>query len=220
MSNIGSLTAGPGVATLFNLDFLPERMLIGDIDTPNVASNLTVTCKGNTLMSVTNAARISAMAKFDQGAFSATTGLTPVWLRLATTRINLAATINVTNGGATTPVVYASSTAKGNIARTAVEQTINQSANQTFDKFEALFFDPTNFLRAVLEFADGFVEEYAPAEIDALFASTNVADDDGRLEGLSVIRSDRPGDNDIVRATLFTSSGGNMTVLRTSYVSL
>lgn len=218
MSQIGNLVAS--ASQLFNLDFLPERLLIDNIDAPNIASNLSVTCKGQTLMSVTNAARISAMAKFDQGAFSATAGLTPVWLRLAPTRVNLAATINITNANATTPAVYASSTAKGNIARTAVEQTINASANQTFEAFEALFFLPTNLLRVSLTFADGFTDDYSPQEIDALFASYNVADDDGRLEGLSVIRSDRPGNNDIVQAVIYTTAGGNMTVLRTSYVAL
>jgi hypothetical protein len=218
MSAIGVLAAS--VATLFNLDYLPERLLIGDIDTVLVPSSLSVVCSGRQLMSVTNAARISALGKFDQGAFSATVGLTPNWLRLAPTRVNKACTINITNSGVATPTVYASSTAKGNIARTAVEQTINASANQTFTEFEALFFLPTNLLRVNLTFADGFNDDYSPAEVDALFASASVADDDGRLEGLSVIRSDRPGNNDIVQAVIYTTSGGNMTVLKTSYVVL
>ncbi len=218
MSQIGTLAAA--AATLFNLDFLPERLLIGTIDTSGVATNLNVSSSGRTLFSVTAAARINALSKFDMGVFLGTAALAPNWLRLAPTRVNKATTINITNGGATTPAVYASSKAKGNVARTAVEQTINASANQTFTEFEALFFDPTNVLRAMITFADDFTDEYSVAEIDALFASNSVADADGRLGGLSCIKSDQPGNNDVKQVVLFTSGGGNVTVLRTSYVVL
>jgi hypothetical protein len=222
MSQIGVLAAS--VATLFNLDYLPERLLIGDLNSKGVASNLSVVCSGQQLMSVTAAARITALAKYDQGAYFGSGGsasnLTPNWIRLAATRVNKACTINVTNGGATTPAVYAASTARGNVARTAVEQTINASANQTFTQFEALFFVPTNVLRVNLTFADGFNDDYSPAEIDALFASENVTDENGRLDGLSAIKSDRVGNNDIVQAVIYTTSGGNVTVLKTAYVVL
>lgn len=222
MAQIGVLVAS--TATLFNLDYLPERILIGSLNTLGVASNLSVVAKGQQLMSITAAARITAMAKFDQGAYfgsgDGASDLTPNWIRLAATRVNFASTINITNGGATTPAVYAASTAKGNIARTAVEQTINASANQTFTEFEALFYDPTNVLRVNLTFADGFNDDFSPEEVDALFASENVTDELGRLNGLSVIKSDRPGDNDIVQAVIYTTSGGNVTVLKTSYVVL
>lgn len=221
MSQIGVLAAS--VATLFNLDYLPERVLIGNLNTLGVATNLSVVASGRQLMSVTDAARINALAKFDQGAYFGSGGgasdLAPNWIRLAATRVNKACTINITNGGITTPSVYASSTAKGNIARTAVEQTINASANQTFTEFEALFYDPTNVLRVNLTFADGFNDDYAPEEIDALFASGSVSDELGRLSGLSVIKADR-NTNDIVQAVIYTTSGGNVTVLKTSYVVL
>lgn len=219
MSQIGVLAAS--VSTLFNLDYLPERLLIGDIATTGVATNLSVVCAGQQLMSVTAAARINALAKYDQGASPlAATELTPAWIRLGATRINKACTINITNGGVTTPAVYAASTAKGNIARTAVEQTINASANQTYTQFEALFFDPTNLLRVNLTFADGFNDDYSPAEINALFASENVTDDNGLLGTLSCIKSDRPGNNDIVQAVIYSTSGGSITVLKTSFVVL
>ena len=218
MSLIGVLAAS--TSSLFNLDYLPERLLIGTIDSPSIASNLSVVCSGRQMMSVTAAARINALAKFDQGAFLGTSALAPNWIRLAPTRVNKAATINITNSGATTPDVYAASTSRGNIGRTAVEQTINASANQTFTEFEALFFDPTNLLRVNLTFADGFNDDYSPAEIDALFASENVSDANGRLSGLSCIKSDRAGANDILQAVIYTTSGGSITVLKTSYVVL
>jgi hypothetical protein len=216
MSQIGVLTAS--TSTLFNLDYLPERLLVSDIDKNALVSNLSVVCAGRQLMSITAAARIAALGKFDQGAFLGTSQLTPNWLRLAATRINKAATINVTNAGATTPSVYAASTMKGNIARTAVEQTINASANQTFTEFEALIFDASNLLRVNLTFADGFNDDFSPVEIDALFASENVTDADGKLNGLSCIKADRVGNNDVVQAVIYTTSGGNITVLKSAYV--
>lgn len=219
MSQIGNLVASS--AQLFNLDYLPERLLIDTIVATPVASNLSVVCAGRQLMSITDSARIAAMGKFDVGAVAVSaTALTPNWIRLAPTRVNKACTLNITNSAATTPAVYASSKSKGNVARTAVEQTINASANQSFTEFEALFFLPTNVLRVNLTFADGFNDDYSPQEIDALFASNSVTDENGRLGGLSCIKSDQPGDNDITQAVIYTTSGGNVTVLKTSYVVL
>lgn len=217
MSQIGVLAAS--VATLFNLDYLPERILVGNIELEGTVSNLSVVCAGRQLMSVTNDARISALSKFDQGAsIISATALVPNWLRLAPTRVNKACTINLTNGTAEAQDVFASSTAKGNIARTAVEQTVNASANQTFTEFEGLFFDPTNVLRVNLTFEDGFNDDYSPAEVDALFASQNISDEDGRLAGLSCIKSSQQTGNDILQAVIYTTSGGNVTVLKSSFV--
>lgn len=220
MSQIG--VAAASVNTLFNLDYLPERLLIDDLAQVNAISNLSVVCAGKQLMSVTNAVRINALGKFDMGVSLSGGGAygTGNWLRLAPTRVNKAATINLTNATITARDVYASSKSKGNVARTAVEQTINASANQTFTEFEALFFDATFVLRANLTFADGFNDDYSPKELAALFASNSVADEEGFLDGLTVIKSDQPGDNDIVQAVIYTTSGGSVTVLKTSYVVL
>lgn len=217
MSQIGVLA--PSISTLFNLDYLPERLLIADISNSDTANNLSVVCGGRQLMSITNEKRITALGKLDQGAFFEDPNLTPNWLRLAVTRINKACTININNGTTDSPAVYASSTSKGNIARTAVEQTINASANQSFTEFEALIFDSSNLLRVNLTFADGFNDDYSPEEIDALFASENVSDAGGKLNTLSVIKSDRPN-NDIIQAVLYSNSSGPITVLKTAYIAL
>jgi len=88
-----------------------------------------------------------------------------MWLKLSTGRINKQTTINVTNSGAGTESVQAVSTNISGIARRAVEQSINASANATFDTFEALFYDPTNVLRVNIVFANGYVDEYTDKEI-------------------------------------------------------
>jgi hypothetical protein len=215
MSQIGVLA--PSTSTLFNLDYLPERLLIGALENFGIASNLSVVCSGRQLMSITNAARIDAIAKYDQGA-DLGNAICPFWLRLAPTRVNKACTINITNGTIAATDVFASSTAKGNVARTAVEQTINASANQTFTEFEALFFLPANVLRVNLTFADGFNDDFSVGEVNALFASQNVTETGGLLGGLSCIKSDQIGDNDILQAVVYTTSVGSVTVLKSSFV--
>ena len=217
MAQIGNLTAS--ASSVFNLDFLPERFLIATTDTDQPLSQISVVTSGTQLFSITAAARIRAVAKFDQGATLGADVKVPMWLKLSTGRINKQTTINVTNSGAGTESVEAVSTNISNIARRAVEQSINASANATFDTFEALFYDPTNVLRIQVIFANGYSDEYTKNEIDALYAAYHVADADGRLNGLSVIDSDSLG-GQIAQVTIYNGSGGATVVLKTDYVQL
>ena len=217
MSQIGALVAS--TSTVFNLDFLPERFLIGTADVAFPLSQLSVVTAGTQVMLVTSSARIQALAKFDQGATLGTDILVPMWLRMAFGRINKNTTINCTNSGATTPAVFASSTGLGSVARQATEQSINASANAAFSNFEALFYDPTNVLRVQLIWENDFIDEYSVPEIDALFSAYNVADADNRLAGLSCIAGSS-GAGNIKQATIFNGSGGATVVLRTNYAQL
>lgn len=222
MALIGNIAASPASA-VFNLDFLPERLLVGNTNNTNQSlNNLSVVTSGVQLMSVTSEPRITALSKFDQGGIlsdTATDDNVASWIRLATGRINKATTITGTNGAVGARDIYAVSTNLNNVARRAVEQSINPSANATFDNFEALFFDPTNVLRAQITFANGFTDEYSVAEIDALYASYHVTDDNGRLAGLSCIDSDS-GAGLISQVVLFAGSGAAVVVLKTDYVQL
>lgn len=217
MAQIGNLVASTSV--IFNLDFLPERLLVDKPDTDVPLSQLSVVTSGTQIASITAAARIRALAKFDSGATLGADIKVPMWLRLAFGRINKQTTINATNSGAGTEAVFASSTGLGNVARLAVEQSINPSANATFQNFEALFYDPTNVLRVQLIFGNGFTDEYSVTEIDALYSAYNVADADGRLAGLSCIAGNS-GAGEIVQATIFNGSGGSTVVLKSSYATL
>jgi hypothetical protein len=98
MSQIGNLVASSAV--VFNLDFLPERFLIAQPDTDVPLSQISVVTSGTQIMSVTAAARIRALAQFDQGANLGADVKVPMWLRMAFGRINKATTINATNSGA------------------------------------------------------------------------------------------------------------------------
>jgi hypothetical protein len=217
MAQIGNLTAS--ASSVFNLDFLPERFLIATTDTDQPLSQISVVTSGTQLFSITSAARVRAVAKFDQGATLGADVKVPMWLKLSTGRINKQTTINVTNSGAGTESVEAVSTNISGIARRAVEQSINASANATFDTFEALFFDPTNILRVNITFANGYVDEYTKNEVDALYAAYHVADADGRLNGLSCIDSDSLG-GQIAQVTIYNGSGGATVVLKTDYVQI
>ena len=217
MAQIGNLTAS--TSSVFNLDFLPERFLIGQTDTDQPLSQISVVTSGTQLFSITSAARIRAIAKFDQGATLGADVKVPMWLKLSTGRVNKQTTINVTNSGAGTEAVQAVSTNISSIGRRAVEQSINASANATFDNFEALFYDPTHVLRLNITWANGYVDEYTPAEVNALYAAYHVADADGTLNALSCIDSDS-GAGMISQVTLYNGSGGATVVLKTDYVML
>jgi len=225
MALIGSFPASS--SAVFNLDFLPEYFLIaGTSAAQQSLSNLSVVTSGVQLMSITNIARLTALAKFDSGAildYPATAGTinsrTASYLKLATGRINKATTITGTNSLASVRSVYAASTNISNVARRAVEQSINPSANATFDNFEALIFDATNVLRAQLTYANGYTDEYTPEELQALYAKYHVSDQNGNLDGLTCIDSDS-GAGLISQVVLFNGSGGSTVVLKSDYVQL
>ena len=223
MSLIGTF---PSLGTaVFNLDFLPERVLIGTADAANQAlSNFSVVCSGVQLMSITNVGRLTALAKYDSGAILQDPSLvniatTSAYLRLATGRINKATTIQGTNSVAAVTNFYAASSNITTVARRAVEQSINQSANATFDNFEALFFDATNILRAQITFDNGFTDEYSPDELLALYSSSHISDSAGRLELLTCI-SAQCGESNISQVVLFNGAGGVTVVLKSDYVAL
>jgi len=225
MALIGSFPASS--SAVFNLDFLPEKFLIASTSANNQAlSNFSVVTSGIQLMSITDLTRITALAKFDSGAVldaGTTAGTvnskTASWIRLATGRINKATTITGTNSIASAQNTFAVSTNISNVARRAVEQSINPSANATFDNFEALFFDVTNVLRAQITFANGFSDEFSVPELLALYANYHVSDSSGTLAGLACIDADS-GAGLISQVVLYNGSGGSTVVLKSDYVQL
>jgi hypothetical protein len=223
MALIGSFPAS--ASAVFNLDFLPEYFLVNAPDaTTQALSNFSVVCNGLQLMSITDVNRLTAISKFDSGAILDAGVGTEIsqaasYLRLATGRINKATTINGLNGTASVQSVFAASTNISNIARRAVEQSINPSANATFDNFEALFFSLTHVLRAQITFANGFSDEYTTTELRALYANNHVSDESGLLSGLICIDADS-GAGLISQVVLYNGAGGSTVVLKSDYVQL
>jgi len=221
MSLIGTIAAS--ATGVFNLDFLPEKLLINSPATSQELTNLSVVSSGIQLMSITDVARLNAIASYDSGAIlneptAGNTSKTAKYLKLATGRINKATTITGVNG-VTAVSVYAASTNIGNIARRAVEQSINPSANATFDNFEALFFNAANILRAQVTFANGYTDEYSEVELRALYSNYHVADGAGQLSGLVCIDADS-GAGLIAQVVIYNGSGGTTVVLKSDYVQL
>jgi hypothetical protein len=226
MALIGSFPAS--ASAVFNLDFLPEKFLVQSTSWPDQSlSSFSVVTSGIQLFSITNVDRLTALAKFDSGAILQDPNLTPSnqdnqtaqYLRLATGRVNKATTITGTNSAGAARNVYAASTSISDIARRAVEQSINPSANATFSNFEALIFSPANILRAQITFANGFSDEYTPEELAALYANYHVSDSGGYLQGLLCIDSDS-GAGLISQVVLFNSSSASTVVLKTDYVQV
>jgi|GEM_PF-832065 len=225
MALIGSFPASS--SAVFNLDFLPEKFLVFETNASSQQlSNFSVVCSGVQLFSITAVSRLTALAKFDSGAIlddpntpGTVNTTTASYLRLATGRINKATTITGTNASGTARNAFAASTNISNIARRAVEQSINPSANATFDNFEAIIFDPTNILRAQITFANGFSDEYTTQELAALYANYHVTDAGGLLEGLMCIDADS-GAGLISQVVLFNGAGGSTVVLKSDYVQL
>ena len=225
MAQIGSFPAS--ASAVFNLDFLPEYFLV---DSPangtQSLSNFSVVTSGVQLMSITDVNRLTALAKFDSGAIltypaaaGTLTSRTASYLKLGTGRINKATTITGTNGLAAVLPVYAASTNISNVARRAVEQSINPSANATFDNFEALIFNETHVLRAQITFANGYTDEYTPSELKALYAKYHVSDEGGDLVNQCVIDADS-GAGLISQVVIFNGAGGSTVVLKSDYVQL
>lgn len=221
MALIGSF---PGSGSqVFNLDFLPEKFLVDSTDeSSQFLTNFSVVTSGIQLMSITDTNRLTALAKFDSGAVlndEPGNTMAAAYLRLATGRINKATTINGTNGNPSARNAYAASTNIGNVARRAVEQSINTSANATFDNFESLIFLSTNVLRAQITFANGFSDEYSVPELRALYANYHISEVGGTLENQTVIAADS-GAGLISQVVLYAGSGAAVVVLKTDYVQI
>jgi len=227
MALIGQFPAGPGGSAVFNLDFLPEYFLVGQSSGATQSlTSFSVVTSGVQLMSITDVTRLTALAKFDSGAIlddpttpGTIVSMTASYLKLATGRINKATTITGVNGVASIRNAHAASTNISNVARRAVEQSINASANATFDNFECIIFDATNVLRAQITFANGYTDEYTVVELQALYAKYRISDTVGTLEGLTCIDADS-GAGLISQVVLFNGSGGSTVVLKSDYVQL
>ena len=222
MAFIGQFPASG--SAVFNLDFLPEKIVINGPESSQALTSFSVVTSGVQLMSITDINRLNALSKFDSGAIlndptAASLNKAAAYLRLATGRINKATTITGTNGVATIRNLYASYTNLCIVARRAVEQSINPSANATFDNFEALIFDPTDVLRAQITFSNGFTDEYSTIEMRALYSNYHVAEEFGLVNGLMTIDSDS-GAGLISQVVLYNGAGGSTVVLRTDYVQL
>jgi len=219
MSQIGTLTTGAGITTnIVGQKKLDMFLLIGDVDTANPLQGLTVELDGIAFFSVANAATLlTAFAKWQMEVTGSTVG---VCFKLATGCIQGSVNYRLTNAGATTPIIYASSEVDNGVPFYVSTDTINALSSQTYEKFSALFLQtPANVGTVEVEFYRNpdnhdegtYRETMTIQEIDMYFALNNQAETDGRLGGVSVI--DNTGRN-IKSVKINVNNVGALTVLQ------
>jgi hypothetical protein len=221
MSRIGTIATGQ--TGIFNLDFLPQFILVGDVDQAVQTTNLSVVTGGVQLMSITDAVRIAAVSKFDSGALLQviSTGVDRVapYINLSTGRVNKQTTLTVGVAATGARDVFAASNSLSTVGRRATEQSLNPSANATFENFEALFFLPTSVLRAQITFDNGFSDEFTVQELGAMYAKYHVAETGGLLSGMVCIDSES-GAGNIVSVSIFNGPLAAVTIVKTDFVQL
>jgi hypothetical protein len=194
MSKIGTLTTGAGVVTTINIQYVPEYLLIGsgfnaaDVDVSAISWNVA----GKELVNLSGKDPVNAYAKYKNEG-DLTNQLVAQIFQLGFGYLaNQQFQIRITNNGAGTPDIFAFSRRRGaGRVLTASQQVILDGANQRFDNFLALHFDPTNVTRADVNFVDPktkqtFSETLEPDEIDALFGLDNISED-GKLSSLAIM---------------------------------
>jgi hypothetical protein len=105
------------------------------------------------------------------------------------------------------------------VGRRATEQSLNPSANATFENFEALFFLPTSVLRAQITFDNGFSDEFTVQELGAMYGKYHVAETGGLLAGMVCIDSES-GAGNIVSVSIFNGPASAVTIVKTDFVQL
>jgi len=186
MSQIGTLVTGAGIVTTLPLQFVPEFILVGTLDTDLPLTAISWNVAGDEKVNITGAAALVAYSKLKlAGLLGADVKLSQV-LRVADGYIgNQQFQVRLTNAGVTTPAIYGYSTQKsgGRILK-ATQNVILDGANQSYEEFLALQFLPTNVARAEVVFYDSernmeFSESMTMCELASLFAQENTTDADG-----------------------------------------
>lgn len=178
---IQALTTGAGVNTGTGAQAqLESDIVIGDVDTANPLQGLKVVVDSKTTIDIQLAVFVNVFAKFMNRIVGNVVGLRFV---VATGRILKNAVITFTNGGVTTPTVYSNSTRSNGVPIEAVQDSLNVSSNKTISGFAALFVTPIANIGAFdLVYKDGTTQTLTVIEADALFASKNDTQTDGRLD--------------------------------------
>lgn len=187
MPQIGTLLTGAGNPTVIaGQNQLDQYLLLGDVDTANPLQGLRVDVGGQTIFNIDNAATLlTALSKWMTEFAGTSVG---VLFKLSTGIIKGNTTYRLINAGATTPAIFAFSEASNGTPLFTIAQQINQLSTLEFEKFFALFIQtPANVSGIEVEFTDGTVQTWVPAEADAFFALFNQAETDGRLGGVTVI---------------------------------
>lgn len=229
---IGAITTGAGVSTVKQLDYVPERVLIGDINVDLPIQKFVLEVDGDVRINLPSQAFCRAFSQWRMEAMLGADVQLAQTLKLGNGRVNKSCIITIENAGATTPAVYANSDSKGGRILMVGTKIVQGDDNKRFGGFLALFFDPTNLAYAEVTFKQNvrrknaagvvtretrnFTDQFTTEELKALYAEKNQGNADGLLGGLVCIdnlRTADTGKGQIVAVTLY-ASGGDITVLQ------
>ena len=219
MSKIGNLAAGVGVETVFNLQFLPEFIIVTDLAGGNV-QNISWNVAGKELVNIQGANPSAQYAKFKQNVLTTAGTIAEIFTTGLGYLANQQFQLRITNDNAAAQDVFAFSRRRGNgRVLTAAQVVVLDGANQRFQGFLSLGFLPTNISRVDLTFKNSktgasFADSYSVEELAALLALDNPTED-GLLSSLLVIDNtnlvNRLGMY-VESATIYTA-GANVSVL-------
>lgn len=196
MAQIGVLTTGAAVATVIaGMSQCEQILLLGSVSTANPLQGLQVEIDGIPFININNQpALLSAYAKWQTQFVSTLVG---VVFPIATGRIQKNTTYRLTNNGATTPIIYATSFREQGVPFLVATKTVNASSYEDFERFSALFIGtPANLASAEVVFnmrdREGNVVGFCKStmtfqELDAMFALQNSTEANGELLAVTVI---------------------------------
>jgi len=192
---IPAMTTGAGVVSTYGpVPSMENVVIIGDIDTTCPIRSVKLIVDGKTKIDIFNSQPIcQAFMKMGQKLSGTVVGLC---LKLGTGRINGTqnTTLQLTNDGATTPVVSGSSDSGNGKSFLTSQTSINPNANQTFEGFDLLFMtDPANVSSVDVVMADGTPNNMTVLELDAWYALGNDSEANGRLATLVTTIDNRDG---------------------------
>ncbi len=219
MSKIGELTLGVGVETVFNLQFLPEFIIVDSIIGGEVqAASWNVA--GKELVNISGITFVQAFTQYKQNILATGGTIAEVFTTGEGYLPNQQFQLRMTNNNAAAVEVFAFSRRMGNgRVLTASQVVVIDGANQRFQNFLALQFAGANVTRIDLTFKNAktgrvFTDSYSIKELAALLALDNPTGA-GTLGTLTVLDNTNLLNKVgmfIESATIFTS-GANVTVL-------
>jgi hypothetical protein len=187
MSQIGTLTTGAGIATIFSGQAqCHEYILLGDVDTANPLQGISVEIDGTPYINIQNSAAL--VGAFFKWMSQSVAGVVGLCFKVATGKIRKNTTYRFINNGATVPTVKVFSDSQNGFPYIATTKGINITSFEDFTDFSALMLTlPASVETCEIAFADGHKDTFTIQEVDALFAMKYPSEADGRLNACSVI---------------------------------
>ena len=219
MSQIGSLTLGVGIETVFNLQFLPEFIIVDSISGGEVQA-MSWNVAGRELVNIAGIIPVQAFSEFKQNVLTTSGAIAQIITTGEGYMANQQFQLRMTNNNALAMAVFAFSRRRGNgRVLTGSQVVVLDGANQRFQNFLAIGFLLTNVTRVDLTFKNAktgvsFSDSYAPAEIAALLCLDNPTEDGSYAGQLTIDNTNlvnRIG-MFVENATIFVA-GANVSVL-------